>query len=482
MPIRAGRSSFRNLLVVAIGLIGTATLAIGMTIWWLRSNTTRDASEEVGNLAIVLAEQTTRSIQSIHLILNEIQQRIETLGVRAPNDINRVLRDEDTHQLLIERLSHLQQAEFIRLVDRNGKLVSATDKWPWSEVDVSHTAHFQHFKNNDDKGLYINDFQVDPVKGTHVVFFSKRINGAYNTFLGVVVVGVRLTYFQHIYESIASLHDRSFVLLHRDGTVIVRYPDSKDRVGEKMPTESPWYRLVSQGGGRYRSPGIFDGIARLVAVRPLSEYPLVIDVTISENSALASWRNHTIYIGFGALLILLCSAFLLKALSRQFNRLSGSEASLAESKAILVKKAHDLESANTQLSNSQAQTNAALNNMVQGLLMFDSSSRLVVCNQRFIEMYGLSPEIIRPGCTVREIVEHRAATGSFHTDDIEQYVADIHAAHSQGTIFSKITSLNDGRIISIVNHPIADGGWVATHEDVTDQKACRAAHYICSTL
>jgi len=55
------------------------------------------------------------------------------------------------------------------------------------------------------RGIYINDFQVDPVKGTHVVFFSKRINGATNTFVGVVVVGVRLTYFQQIYKSIASV-------------------------------------------------------------------------------------------------------------------------------------------------------------------------------------------------------------------------------------------------------------------------------------
>jgi hypothetical protein len=247
MPIRAGWSSFNNLLVVAVGLIGTATLAISLTIWWLRSDAIRDASEDAGNLAIVLAEQTTRSIQSINLILNEIQERIETLGVRAPNDFDRVLRDEDTYQLLIERLSHLQQAEFIRLVDKNGRLVNTTYEWPWSEVDVSGTAHFQHFKNNDDKGIYINNFQVDPIKGTHVVFFSKRINGANNAFLGMVVVGVRLTYFQDIYKSIASLRDQSFLLLHRDGTVIVRRggPGCLNRISASISGASAKVRLPS---------------------------------------------------------------------------------------------------------------------------------------------------------------------------------------------------------------------------------------------
>ena len=139
---------------------------------------------------------------------------------------------------------------------------------------------------------------------------------------------------------------------------------------------------------------------------------------------------------------MLCVAFLLAAQSKQFRRLATSEATVE----------------------------AALNNMSQGLAMFDASNRLVVCNRRYLEMYGLSSDIVKPGATLRRLAEHRAATGSFCAEEIEQYVADIQAAVDQGAVFSKITSLRDGRIISIVNHPTADGGWVATHEDITDQK------------
>src|SRR5674476_1181142 len=60
----------------------------------------------------------------------------------------------------------------------------------------------------------------------------------------------------------------------------------------------------------------------------------------------------------------------------------------------------------------------AINNMSQGLAMFDSSTRLIVCNQRYLEMYGLSPEVVRPGCTFRELLDHRFATGNFGADDI----------------------------------------------------------------
>ena len=65
-------------------------------------------------------------------------------------------------------------------------------------------------------------------------------------------------------------------------------------------------------------------------------------------------------------------------------------------------------------------------------MMFNSSGRLVVCNQRFLDMYGLSPEIVRPGCTLREILDHRAATGSICADTIEQYIADVLAAVGKG--------------------------------------------------
>src|SRR5665647_3688159 len=113
MSIRARRSSFRNLLVVAIGLVGSAALAIGLTIWWLHSVAILDASGDAGNLAIVLAEQTANSIQSIDLVLTEINEQDKIHGAQAQNDFDRALGGEDTNQLLMERLSNLQHAQFI---------------------------------------------------------------------------------------------------------------------------------------------------------------------------------------------------------------------------------------------------------------------------------------------------------------------------------------------------------------------------------
>ncbi len=125
---------------------------------------------------------------------------------------------------------------------------------------------------------------------------------------------------------------------------------------------------------------------------------------------------------------------------------------------------------------------AAVNNMSQGLVMFDSSARLVVCNKRYLDMFELSPEKVKPGCTIQEVLDQRVATGGFSADDVDAYRTELLASVAQGTSFSKITNLPDGRIISIVNQPIADGGWVATHEDITErllaeEKIKHLAHY-----
>ena len=154
----------------------------------------------------------------------------------------RIFRNEDTYRFLLERLPRLQQAEFFGLVDKNGNLVNTTRQWPTPKINVSDRPYFSHLKNNDDKDIFISNSLFDRGKGLQVITFSKRIDGPNNEFLGVVVVGVRLSYFQQIYESIASLSDQSFLLLHRDGTIIVRFPDPKNRMYEKMPAASPWYQ------------------------------------------------------------------------------------------------------------------------------------------------------------------------------------------------------------------------------------------------
>ncbi len=112
---------------------------------------------------------------------------------------------------------------------------------------------------------------------------------------------------------------------------------------------------------------------------------------------------------------------------------------------------------------------AALDNMAQGLCMFDSNERLVVCNRRYQELYGLTRDIAKPGRSLSSLLEFRIANGSFARDP-DEYRRELLAAMQQGETRSNEIKSANGRIISVINQPMPDGGWVATHEDITERR------------
>jgi diguanylate cyclase (GGDEF)-like protein/PAS domain S-box-containing protein len=110
----------------------------------------------------------------------------------------------------------------------------------------------------------------------------------------------------------------------------------------------------------------------------------------------------------------------------------------------------------------------ALSNMAQGLCMFDRSGRLVLWSERFSEMYRLADEL-RIGLTLPDILRLRQAAGTI-AEDPEAYTRQVHAAAQSGSTFRHVFELPDGREIAVANEPRPSGGWVSTHEDVTERR------------
>jgi methyl-accepting chemotaxis protein len=112
-----------------------------------------------------------------------------------------------------------------------------------------------------------------------------------------------------------------------------------------------------------------------------------------------------------------------------------------------------------------------LNNMTQGVVMFDVAGHLVVCNDRYRLMYGLSPDIAKPGAKLVDIVRHRFETGSLQRDPAA-YCAELMSSMATGKVVSFVTEAQDGRAISVVNRAIPGGRyWVGTHDDITERRA-----------
>jgi diguanylate cyclase (GGDEF)-like protein/PAS domain S-box-containing protein len=129
---------------------------------------------------------------------------------------------------------------------------------------------------------------------------------------------------------------------------------------------------------------------------------------------------------------------------------------------------------------------AAMTSMVQGLNVFDAQGRLVLSNRRYAEMYGLSPEVVKPGCTIRELVAHRIATGTFFVADPEQYIGELMAALADRQPSLSILELPSGRTISVAIEPMPGDAWVVTHTDITAsrhaEKELERTHKFLSTV
>jgi methyl-accepting chemotaxis protein len=111
---------------------------------------------------------------------------------------------------------------------------------------------------------------------------------------------------------------------------------------------------------------------------------------------------------------------------------------------------------------------SALNNMTQGLCMFDGAARLILCNERYIEMYHLRPEHAQRCTPLRDLLIERTAAGTF-SGDPDAYVAECLRQVAEGRTETKTIEIKDGRIITLVGRPVGGGGWLATHTDVTEQ-------------
>src|SRR5581483_9817977 len=151
-------------------------------------------------------------------------------------------------------------------------------------------------------------------------------------------------------------------------------------------------------------------------------------------------------------------------------------AELAQQNELLRQREEQLKAQNGLLDAAVQSTyrswsilDAALNNMSQGLAMFDTGRRLVICNRMYHELYGLSADQVRPGMSSHEVVGLRIAKGVYGEVDPDKFIDDWLAGEHDPT--NRVQRLADGRIISVCRHFMADGRLVVTHEDISEREA-----------
>jgi diguanylate cyclase (GGDEF)-like protein len=442
----------RRLWWAAILLLGVSASAVVWTIWQLRADAISAAITETGNIASVLAGQLSRSIKSIDTALLEVKRSVEAQGIDSPPAFQAVIGRREPPEILAKTLARLPQVFSIAIADREGQIVVSTAGWTATRFNVAGRDFFWKARDRRDGQLTASIPAVNRINDKQTIVFSRRIEDTKGNFAGIVLAGVNTRYFEDIYGAIQSVHSLLFTLLDPDGIILFRHPDGADATGMALSNKAIWLDAMAKGDAGFRVFGQADGNIRYVSIRKVPEYPLIVDISVTEATTLALWRQRAAAIGLGSAILLLLSIYLLRAITRQVRLLSNSEASLAQ-------KSHQLD--------------AALNNMSQGVAMFDGRQRLIISNTQLAKIYRLTPEQTKPGISFRAILEERTAVGSVPRD-VPNFVADSLDQVSRVGLSHSLYELRDGRTVAVSLQAMDGGGWVSMHQDITAQKRIEA--------
>jgi Cache domain len=326
--LRQHPPSNRRLNLIGLAVVCMTILAAGLTIWDLRQEAIKVYTEEIENLGVAFAEQTSRTLQSVDLVLDQVKDRIVGSGIETPTQFEQLLSGRKWHQFLADRLKNFPQADALALIDADGKRINASRRWPVSPADFSDRDFIAYFRLHSEPTSFLGMPVKNRTDNVWTIVVARRIGGPGGEFLGAIVATIRTDYLEEFYKAITLPELGPVTVLRQDGTIFARYPRvEEDRIGQKLPAGSPWYGLAGSGG-TFRSQEDAAGTTRVESVRPLTDYPLVVDVTISEAAALANWRRQSRLIAIGAVCAVLGFMLLFRELEAQFRELEQNRASL----------------------------------------------------------------------------------------------------------------------------------------------------------
>jgi len=448
--------------LVVGGTLLIAAIAVGATLMAqnFRERALRNSGRELENTVLMLAHHFDQQLQDFAVIQKDFVDHVRGIGVVGADDYRKRLSGQDIHRMLRSKIEALPYIGGVNIIDSDGNVINSSTAWPAPKINVSDRAYFRTFKYDP----YSPDVLIEPlhsrISGAWTILIVRKIIGPNGEFMGVVGRGIEPANFEKFFESVVLGEGATISMLHRDGTLLARYPHSSELMGQNFKTGPFEHQRVfglDHFAGRFMSP--VDGEDRLIASHALPHFPILMMATTTRAAALTDWREQIgILISVAASSALAIAGVLI---------------------AIVRKLLEQHRLSRERLTLEKQRLDRAVNNMTQGLLLFDADRRMVVCNQRYIDMYGLSTAVVKPGCSFHDIIAHRKTTGSF-TGDIDQYVErvlrDIHVRNSM------VVDTADGRSIQVLNEPLTDGGWVATHEDITErrrieERITHLAHY-----
>ena len=324
--------------VLIAAIIGTSIVSAML----LREREIDTWRRQLADLSLVLAEQTTQAMSSAQLVLDSIAERVEDMHVSNDTDLRLRAGSEALHEVLRDKITGLPQVDVASIVAANGDVINFSRAFPVPPINLAERDYFQARRSNPGLGVFVGVPVPNKANGKWVFYLSRRLNDAGGRFLGLVLVGISVDQFTDFYQRLAANFGEgaAITLYRRDFTVLTRWPQAEEAIGKQNLTGSSHLvveemkktdDVIYTAAPRFSEAGL--SVARLGAVRVLQRFPMIVNLTVTENFFLANWR-HTVQwiaaIALGSTTALIIIAFLLLRVASQRERSARLLDSLAD--------------------------------------------------------------------------------------------------------------------------------------------------------
>ncbi len=374
---RLGQSPGSSLTVLGV-LLSAATLLLFLTALESRyRDRIAAAKSDAVSFANILAEHTVLTFEDVDRALRwaEAIRRDSLSGKLSPDAANAALRGQTNSCAIVA----------IGWTDASGRVVAHSyDRAP-PRSNISDMPQFIAERDSAEDRLFIAPPFRSAVDDKWLTAASRRLSNGDGSFAGIVTATLDRSYFTKLYRSIDLGKGGSVSLVHRDGKLLAREPETEDMPGASLAGGALLGRYLPMSEtGAYETTSTVDGVARITGYKAVAGLPLVVAVSYARDDVLKLWYRQ-LY-GFGLLIVAVVGVILFGTF-------------------LLVRQTNALATKTRALARTNTRFDIAISNMSQGLCLFDADKRLVISNRRFQEMYGLPDELVVPGTPLRRIFQ-----------------------------------------------------------------------------
>jgi signal transduction histidine kinase/CheY-like chemotaxis protein/HPt (histidine-containing phosphotransfer) domain-containing protein len=412
-----------RLLALILLLVTPIAVFDALGLLQVRATRIRITQERAFELARAAAARYQDTIDDVHTVL-DLLSRVPEVTNGSPETCSKFLKDI--------AVAH-QWARSFSLIGANQKIVCSTN----ADAIAFDLATRPWFQTAREIGAFsVSDFVVNQVNGVPTTFAILFYQGRTGGEQPALMASIDLAWFDRLAATFGEKRDALVLLIDSSGVILSRYPAA--RIPGNARVSKEFLKDISASKDSMFAGTDPDGGERLFGSVALPDAHAHLVVGFDRAGTLGLIDKYAVIAAmiFGG--VMLFGGFVVWVVGDR----------------IFVRPIEEL----------NGLLGIALSNMPNGLCMWDKEQRLVISNSRYREMYGLTPEQAEPGISLRQILEAHLANGESSELDIDEYIKAVITQTAQTHV------LADGRTVSMRRQPMPDGGWVATHEDITDQK------------